>query len=178
MDNQKDTPPAWCLFQGSCDNSEKVTIPKAPPWRDKSKRTESYVHLSSKVSKMVTASLILRRPLLITGSPGIGKSSLAEAIRAELQLGDEVLYWRIGTQSEFKDGLYSYDALSRLQDIQSKEVDSDGELISKKIENYLQLEALGLAFASKQQRVVLIDEIDKSPIDLPNRGVAKQVKLK
>ena len=157
----------WCLFQG--DNTPKdFKAPTAPPWRVKENRIESYCTFSDKVKKMVSAALILRRPLLITGSPGIGKSSLAEAIRAELKLGDEVLYWRIGTQSKFKDGLYSYDALSRLHDMQVKEKDTEGNFVSEKVENYLKLEALGIAFSSKQQRVVLIDEIDKSPIDLPN----------
>ena len=157
----------WCLFQG--DNTPKdFKAPTAPPWRVKENRIESYCTFSDKVKKMVSAALILRRPLLITGSPGIGKSSLAEAIRAELKLGDEVLYWRIGTQSKFKDGLYSYDALSRLHDMQVKEKDAEGNFVSEKVENYLKLEALGIAFSSKQQRVVLIDEIDKSPIDLPN----------
>jgi MoxR-like ATPase len=157
----------WCLFQG--DNTPKeFTAPTAPPWRDKQNRIESYRTFSDKVKKMVSAALILRRPLLITGNPGIGKSSLAEAIRHELKLGDKVLYWRIGTQSKFKDGLYSYDALSRLHDMQVKEKDAEGNFIFEKVENYLNLEALGVAFSSKQQRVVLIDEIDKSPIDLPN----------
>jgi len=157
----------WCLFHG--DNTPKdFKAPTAPPWRVKENRIESYCTFSDKVKKMVSAALILRRPLLITGNPGIGKSSLAEAIRAELKLGDEVLYWRIGTQSKFKDGLYSYDALSRLHDMQVKEKDTEGNFVSEKVENYLKLEALGIAFSSKQQRVVLIDEIDKSPIDLPN----------
>jgi len=157
----------WCLFQGD-NTSKEFKAPSAPPWRSRENRIKSYRTFSDKIKKMVSAALILRRPLLITGSPGIGKSSLAEAVRHELQLGDEVLYWRIGTQSKFKDGLYSYDALSRLQDIQFEEKDSNGDLLSKKVENYLKLEALGTAFASKKQRVVLIDEIDKSPIDLPN----------
>jgi len=158
----------WCLFQGDNTIQKDFKAPTAPPWRDKANRIKSYKTFSDKVKKMVSAALILRRPLLITGNPGIGKSSLAEAIREELQLGEEVLYWRIGTQSKFKDGLYSYDALSRLHDMQVKEKDAEGNFVSEKVENYLKLEALGVAFASTQQRVVLIDEIDKSPIDLPN----------
>ncbi|CAA6818602.1 MAG: MoxR-like ATPases [uncultured Sulfurovum sp.] len=157
----------WCYFQGDSEQKE-FKAPTAPPWRIRKNRVKSYCTFSDKVKKMVSAALILRRPLLITGNPGIGKSSLAEAVMHELKLGDEVLYWRIGTQSKLKDGLYSYDALSRLQDVQTGEEDSEGEKISKKIENYLKLEALGTAFTSKTQRVVLIDEIDKSPIDLPN----------
>lgn len=157
----------WCYFQGDSEEKE-FKAPAAPPWRIRENRIKSYCTFSDKVKKMVSAALILRRPLLITGNPGIGKSSLAEAVMHELKLGDEVLYWRIGTQSRLKDGLYSYDALSRLQDVQTGEKDSDGVEISKEIENYLKLEALGTAFASETQRVVLIDEIDKSPIDLPN----------
>lgn len=157
----------WCYFQGDSEQKE-FKAPTAPPWRIRENRIKSYCTFSDKVKKMVSAALILRRPLLITGNPGIGKSSLAEAVMHELKLGDEVLYWRIGTQSKLKDGLYSYDALSRLQDVQTGEKDSEGVEISKKIENYLKLEALGTAFSSETQRVVLIDEIDKSPIDLPN----------
>lgn len=167
MAKNKEESTNWCHFKGD-RKAKDFKAPPAPPWRSRENRIKSYCTFSDKVKKMVSASLILRRPLLITGNPGIGKSSLAEAVRHELKLGDEVLYWRIGTQSKLKDGLYSYDALSRLQDIQFEEKDSNGEMISKKIENYLKLEALGSAFASKTQRVVLIDEIDKSPIDLPN----------
>ena len=152
----------WCAFQGDGEVKE-LELPSAPPWRSRENRIKSYCTFSDKVKKMVSAALILRRPLLITGNPGTGKSSLAEAIRHELNLGDKVLYWRIGTQSKLKDGLYSYDALSRLQDTQMED-----EKVYKNIENYLNLEALGTAFTSEKQRIVLIDEIDKSPIDLPN----------
>lgn len=152
----------WCPFQGD-GKVKELKLPSAPPWRSRENRIKSYCTFSDKVKKMVSAALILRRPLLITGNPGTGKSSLAEAIRHELNLGDEVLYWRIGTQSKLKDGLYSYDALSRLQDTQL-----ENKEVYKKIENYLNLEALGKAFTSEKQRIVLIDEIDKSPIDLPN----------
>lgn len=168
---EKNELPSWCLFRGDHKQKTDIKLPKAPPWRQKNKKEEkefnSYIPLSQKEIKMVNTALLLRRPLLITGKPGSGKSSLAEAVRKELSLGDKVLHWRITTQSKFTDGLYSYDALSRLQDIQFKEK-KDGVLISKDIGNYLQLEALGIAFTSEQQRVVLIDEIDKSQIDLPN----------
>jgi len=65
---------------------------------------------------MVNAALYLRRPLLITGKPGTGKSSLAYAVAHELKLG-EVLYWPITTRTTLKDGLYSYDAIGRLQEV-------------------------------------------------------------
>lgn len=164
--------PEWCYYRGDGSCNKKFKLPDAPPWRDKSDvdkkdKKNAYRPLSEKEIKMVNAALILRRPLLITGRPGSGKSSLAESVRQELGMGEKVLHWRITTQSKFTDGLYSYDALSRLQDIQFKE-ERDGVLISKNIGNYLSLEALGEAFTSKTQRVVLIDEIDKSQIDLPN----------
>jgi len=169
-DNNEKNLPDWCYYRGDDGVDKNITLPDAPPWRDKSRVDEknAYRPLNDKEIKMVNASLILRRPLLITGKPGSGKSSLAEAVRKELGLGEKVLTWRVTTQSKFTDGLYAYDALSRLQDIQFKEEDDAGNLISKEIKNYLNLEALGIAFASKKQRVVLIDEIDKSQIDLPN----------
>jgi len=166
--------PTWCYYRGDGTINRNITLPDAPAWRDKSKKdtngnvkSNAYRPLNNKEIKMVNAALLLRRPLLITGKPGSGKSSLAEAVCQELGLGEKVLSWRITTQSKFTDGLYNYDALSRLQDMQYKE-EVDGKLISKEIKNYLNLEALGIAFTSKKQRVVLIDEIDKSQIDLPN----------
>ncbi len=162
------------MFDRDINNPKKgVTIPDPPPWRRKDSTTQGkqynpYIPLSSEEIKIVNAALILRRPILITGKPGSGKSSLAEAVRKKLTLGDKVLHWRITTQSKFTDGLYSYDALSRLQDIQFGDKDKDGNIIHEKINKYLSLEALGEAFTSIEQRVVLIDEIDKSQVDLPN----------
>jgi len=173
--NKKLDVPDWCYYRGDNTIGRDINLPDAPPWRDKSSKSEqgndepqtAYRPLCEKEIKMVNAALILRRPLLITGKPGSGKSSLAESVRKELGLGDKVLHWRITTQSKFTDGLYSYDALARLQDIQFKSK-KDGELLAEDIKHYLSLEALGTAFASKTQRVVLIDEIDKSQVDLPN----------
>jgi MoxR-like ATPase len=115
---------------------------------------------------MVNAALYLRRPLLITGNPGTGKSSLAYDVAQELNLG-AVLKWAITTRTTLKDGLYSYDAIARLQDAQLRpeEAREHPEMIG----NYITLNALGTAFLpSDQPRVLLIDEIDKSDIDLPN----------
>jgi MoxR-like ATPase len=113
--------------------------------------------------EMVNAALSLRRPLLITGSPGTGKSSLAYAVARELGLGN-VLKWSITTRSTLQDGLYGYDAIARLQDAQASGKDNRTET-----GNYITINALGTAFVAKDlPRVLLIDEIDKSDIDLPN----------
>lgn len=110
----------------------------------------------------VNAAIYLRRPLLVTGNPGSGKSSLAYAIADELKLGP-VLNWPITARSTLQDGLYRYDAIARLQDSQlNKDKPQD-------IGQYITLGAIGTAFLpSLYPRVLLIDEIDKSDINLPN----------
>lgn len=114
---------------------------------------------------MVNAALYLRRPLLVTGKPGVGKTSLTYAVAHELNLG-KVLRWSITTQTTLKDGLYRYDALGRLQDTS---LQGNENSTPPAINNYLRLGPLGTAFAaSDKPRVLLIDEIDKSDIDLPN----------
>jgi len=149
---------------------------KKPKWRDKSKPKHnalSYQLINDELLDAINAAIYLRRPLLVTGDAGIGKSSLAKSIAEELT-DTELLSWHITSKSTLQEALYSYDALARLQDIQMKKLYGDlkeiekSESISTDIGNYIKLGALGEAFVSEGTKVVLIDEIDKSDIDLPN----------
>ncbi|HEX5404508.1 MAG TPA: MoxR family ATPase [Pseudonocardiaceae bacterium] len=113
---------------------------------------------------MVNAALFLRRPLLVTGRPGTGKSTLAYRIARELRLG-QVLRWSITSRTTLKQGLYSYDAIGRVQAAGTAGGDSDGPPIGE----FVRLGPLGTAFLPRKlPRVLLIDELDKSEADLPN----------
>lgn len=127
---------------------------------------------------LVNAAIHLRRPLLVTGKPGTGKSSLARAIAYELGLG-ELLVWPINSRSTLADGLYRYDAIARLQAVSEAKgpapgggVDTGGKappVAPLGIGAYIRLGPLGTALLpARRPRVLLIDEIDKSDVDLPN----------
>ncbi len=128
---------------------------------------------SSKIIDAVNAAIHLRRPLLVTGVPGAGKTSLAYAIAHELQLGP-VLTWPITARASLVDAQYRYDAIARLQDVQLEKLrgEEDAEKTLKtegKLGDYIQLGPVGTAFLpSLRPRVLLIDEIDKSDLNLPN----------
>lgn len=158
----------WWIFKGTGKpHNDILKLPAPPPWRQKQdKKIHTYIPApDSKEIQLVNAALYLRRPLLVTGKPGTGKSSLAEAVSYELGLG-EVLRWSITSQSTLKGGLYRYDAIARLQDTS---INKDPNNVAPNINKYLSLGPLGSAFApSEKPRVLLIDEIDKSDIDLPN----------
>lgn len=195
----------WYIFKGNPEQTPHDAIDNLPPppsWRPfgeeiapgvnrRKRRGETFI-ASEKDKEMVNAALYLRRPLLITGTPGTGKSSLIYAVARELKLG-EVLYWPITTRTTLKDGLYNYDAIGRLQDARQNEQSAQRRLAElkfqtgqineeefaqqfglqtdelKRIENYIRLGPLGTALLpSDRPRVLLIDEIDKSDIDLPN----------
>lgn len=167
MAKSKPKPSNWQVYQGDGQPKENIKLPEAPPWRkfggnSQESKGQNFQPPPAAI-EMVNAALCLRRPLLITGNPGIGKSSLAYGVARELGLG-QVLKWSITTRSILKDGLYSYDAIGRLQDAQTSGTDN-----RKDTGNYITLGPLGTAFVPRElPRVLLIDEIDKSDVDLPN----------
>lgn len=167
----------WHIYRGTGeklpDNIKQ--LPPAPHWRRFSKKDplltkKHFFQVEPREIEIVNAALYLRRPLLITGPAGTGKSTLARAVAYELDLGD-VLVWPITSRSTVQEALYRYDAIGRLQDANLHHHDSKDNHPSPLIGDYIELGPLGTALAdSKYQkpRVLLIDEIDKSDIDLPN----------
>ena len=108
----------------------------------------------------VNAALALERPLLVKGEPGTGKTVLAEEVAAAL--GAPLLTWHIKSTTKAQQGLYEYDAVSRLRDSQL------GDPRVTDIGHYIKRGKLWEAFAAEQRQVLLIDEIDKADIEFPN----------
>ncbi|NIF93157.1 MoxR family ATPase [Burkholderia sp. Cy-637] len=108
----------------------------------------------------VNAALTLQRPLLVKGEPGTGKTMLAEEVAAAL--GMPLLQWHIKSTTKAQQGLYEYDAVSRLRDSQL------GDERVKEIANYIVRGLLWQAFEADEPCVLLIDEIDKADIEFPN----------
>ena len=108
----------------------------------------------------VNAAITLQRPLLIKGEPGTGKTMLAEEVAKGLNM--PLLQWHIKSTTKAQQGLYEYDAVSRLRDSQL------GDERVKDIHNYILRGVLWQAFEAEQPMVLLIDEIDKADIEFPN----------
>ncbi|MFF2130908.1 AAA family ATPase [Streptomyces olivochromogenes] len=141
-------------------------LPQGPPWRRfGTQRPDKppYVIRQEDVD-IVNTALHLRRPLLVTGYPGVGKSSLAHALADDLGLG-EVLHWPVNSRTQLADGLYRYDAVARL-----REAAAENAAAGTAVERYITLGPLGTALsaAAGKPRVLLVDELDKGDIDLPN----------
>ena len=121
--------------------------------------TKNYV-ATDDLKIAVNAAIVLERPLLVKGEPGTGKTVLAEEVAKAL--GAPLLTWHIKSTTKAQQGLYEYDAVSRLRDSQL------GDSRVSNIANYIKRGKLWEAFTSEQRPVLLIDEIDKADIEFPN----------
>jgi MoxR-like ATPase len=125
--------------------------------------TKNYV-ATQDLMLSVNAAITLQRPLLVKGEPGTGKTMLAEEVAQALDL--PLLQWHIKSTTKAQQGLYEYDAVSRLRDSQLSDIDG-GERV-KNIHNYIVKGVLWQAFTADQPVALLIDEIDKADIEFPN----------
>ena len=115
---------------------------------------------SDDLMNSVNVAMALKKPLLVKGEPGTGKTKLAEAIAASLDM--ELIIWSNKSTTKAQDGLYVYDTVQRLYDSQFGTAGVDD------IAKYIKLGKLGEAFQSDEQVVLLIDEIDKADLEFPN----------
>ncbi len=125
--------------------------------------TDNYV-ATQDLMLAVNASITLKRPLLVKGEPGTGKTMLAEEVAQSLGL--PLLQWHIKSTTKAQQGLYEYDAVSRLRDSQMADPESSERV--KDIENYIIKGVLWQAFTAEKPVALLIDEIDKADIEFPN----------
>ncbi|GAB7105037.1 MoxR family ATPase [Streptomyces phaeofaciens JCM 4814] len=181
---------------GAAPTGQPHPLPPAPPWRrfrggppqlpppdDEQAALRRLGHvdavpqLDPESVDVVNAALLLRRPLLVTGAPGVGKSTLAYLISRELGLG-RVLEWNVVSRTTLRDGLYSHDALGRAQAIAAWRAGlgttattdgGDSGQPTPALGDFITLGPLGTALLPfSRPRVLLVDELDKSDIDLPN----------
>ncbi|HWS36780.1 MAG TPA: MoxR family ATPase [Actinoplanes sp.] len=180
--------PQWHIYRGTNEPHDGIEhLPPPPPWRafegpvvdqsvpepvapgqggHRANAAAGYLPEADTV-ELTNISLMLRRPLLVTGKPGTGKSTLARSVAYQLRLGP-VLHWPISSQSRLSDALYQYDAIGRLQQTNLARVGAGSEQ-ALSIGQFIRLGPLGTALVGQRRpRVLLIDELDKSDIDLPN----------
>lgn len=165
----------WKIFRGDGPQHDEITsLPPPPPWRfaraqsaikphpdpDTAEESRAKPFRPSKEMVLaVNAALYLRRPLLLTGKPGSGKSSLISKVAYELKLGP-VLRWPISSRSTVRSGVYEYDAVGRLHGSRED---------TPAVQDYLTLGPLGTALMpTRRPRALLVDEIDKSDLDFAN----------
>src|ERR1700733_6646986 len=149
------------------DRRFRLTSRRAPALKNKQQGkypmkftgTKDYV-ATDDLKIAVNASIVLERPLLIKGEPGTGKTVLAEEVAKAI--GAPLLTWHIKSTTKAQQGLYEYDAVSRLRDSQL------GDSRVSDIGNYIKRGKLWEAFTHEQRPVLLIDEIDKADIEFPN----------
>ena len=125
----------------------------------KFKGTQNYISTKD-LNVAVNAAITLEKPLLIKGEPGTGKTELARQVSDSLGL--DIIEWNIKSTTKAQQGLYEYDAVSRLRDSQL------GDKKIENIRNYIKKGKIWNAFESKERSVLLIDEIDKADIEFPN----------
>lgn len=126
--------------------------------------TDQYI-VSEELKDIVNVSIALQRPLLVKGEPGTGKTLLAQNIAQALR--KPFFRWNIKSTTKAQEGLYGYDTVQRLNDARF----GDGDVSD--IKRYIKLGKLGEAFVSKEQAVLLIDEVDKADIEFPNDLLAE-----
>jgi MoxR-like ATPase len=121
--------------------------------------TSGYI-ATQDLAMAVNAAVTLQRPLLVKGEPGTGKTELARQVAASLGL--DLIEWHVKSTTKAQQGLYEYDAVSRLRDSQL------GDVRVHDVANYIRKGKMWQAFASPERVVLLIDEIDKADIEFPN----------
>ena len=133
------------------------------------KNTENYI-TTQDLEMAVNAAINLEKPLLVKGEPGTGKTELAKQVA--IKLGLKLFEWNIKSTTKAHQGLYEYDAVSRLRDSQL------GDKKVNNIKNYIKKGTIWSAFSSKEKAVLLIDEIDKADIEFPNDLLHELDKMK
>ncbi len=158
-------PPPW----RDRDEPERLVDRQAPALSaDKLRRAENWVAVNEADTRnAVNMALLLRRPLLVRGKPGLGKSTLALHLALRLGLG-RPLRWEIGSRTTLADGLYRYDAVGHLAAMRRWEIGGvRGD--APRLDRFVTLGPLGTAMLpTSRPRLLLVDELDKASYDLPN----------